>query len=69
MTKHEIVAEQNRLQAIFDAARGAGDRDAAVAASRELSAFITQYNPPKRGGWASRAGRRQYNERMARYRR
>jgi hypothetical protein len=63
VTKVEILAEQTRLQAIFDAARAAGNRDAAVAASVALSDFITKFNPPKVRGYASRAGRRQYRAR------
>lgn len=62
MNKTEILTEQARLQAIFDAARSAGDKDAAVAASAELSAFISAYNPPKVRGYASRAGIRQHRE-------
>lgn len=63
MNKLQIAAEQARLEAIFNAARAANDRDGAVIASAKLSAFITQYNPPKTNGFASRAGQRQANER------
>lgn len=63
MTKQEIANEQARLEAVYNAARAADDRPAAVAAGAALSAFIMQHNPPKRSGYASRAGKRQAAER------
>lgn len=79
MDKHTILIEQERLTALYNAARAKAQadntieaRDAAVAASRELSAFIAKYNPPKahRGRdntAAARSGRRQHAEMRSRY--
>lgn len=76
MTKQEIATKQAQLTEAYNAAKAKARaentieaRDAAVAASRELSAFISAYNPPKVKGSAraNQAGQRQLNERIAMY--
>jgi len=42
-------------------------REAAKQASLALSAWIVQNDPPKRRGWSSRAGKRQFAEHCARH--
>lgn len=66
MNRSQILHRQQELKAIFDAARAEGRRADAVQAGRELSAFICEFNPPKkRPGLGSRAGRKQYAIRQA----
>lgn len=69
MTPREIQARKAELIRAAEGARATARRertpearDAAVAASAELSAFVTEYDPPKRGNYASRAGKRQAAE-------
>jgi hypothetical protein len=54
-----------RLCNELEDARNAGDRDAVVKTSAALSALIAKIAPPKRSGFASRAGQRQAAERRA----
>ena len=66
MSRREIQAKKAELIRAYEEARATADRertaearDAAIAASAELSAFVMQYDPPKRASYASRAGKRQ----------
>ena len=72
MTRKQTIAEHERLQAIFDEIR-TGQRAADSRITRErvrwasavLSAWVAKHDPPKRSGYASRAGQRQAKERTA----
>jgi len=64
-TKAALIAANQAASALAAAVPSAKNRRAAVEASAALSAWIAENDPPKRRGYASRAGKRQAAERRS----
>jgi hypothetical protein len=67
LTKAELTAAYDAARAEARANPSFETREAAKQASSALSAWGMENDPPKRRGWSSRAGKRQFAEHCARH--
>ena len=61
--KTRLITEYQVARQVADTNPSPESRQAAIDASARLSAWVMRNDPPKRAGYASRAGKRQYDAR------